>query len=213
MCCDLERRARETIATILAELDPDRITQRFDDPIDWAARESGRDLPCPISHTRFHQALADFVTEIHDKLWGACWMLTDPLAEGIWLLQNLYHIAIHDSGYTAAVMDANDSAEGGMQTVLMVLAESIKAVERQKYTQAVLVRNLYTCSWQLRCQIARVLLTDYGAFLPRRLAQCAPEQLAYEIPALISTLVSSNLALYQALRARRSETVSMPHPL
>ena len=203
MNSDIEKLARETIATIMAELDPDRINDRFDNPIAKAAREFGYEPICPIAHKDFHRIVAGFVEQVYDKALGASWMLTDPLAEAIWLLENGYESAVYGTGYVAALLDANDPAEGGIQTVLTGLAELIKDVERLKYTRAVFTRYLHGCSWRLRCEIARLLLEDCWPFIPERLDNCAPAQLADEIPSLMSMLLSTDLILQQ--RAFSSE--------
>jgi len=197
MNSDLKKRARETIATIVFELDSDRIKTRFDDPIAKAAKEFDYEPICPITHKEFHRIVAGFVEQVCDKAVGASWMLTDPLAEAIWLLETGYQSAVYGIGYIAALLDANDPAEGGIQTVLMSLAESIKGLKRQEYTSAVFTRYLHGCSWRLRCEIARVLLEDYRVFITERLGSCAPAQLADEIPWLISMLISSDSVLHQ----------------
>jgi len=197
MNSDLEERAREIIATIIVELDPDRIADRFDNPIAKAARGFGYEPICPIGHKEFHRIAACFVEHIYDKALAASWMITDPLAEAIWLLGNGYESAVYGTGYVAALLDANDPAEGGIQTVLAGLAELIRDSERQKYIKAVFAWHLSGCSWSLRCEIARVLLEDYRPFLPEWLGKCTPAQLADEIPSLISTFISADSILQQ----------------
>jgi len=197
MNSDLEKRARETIEMIIVELDPDRLKNRFDDPIGKAAREFDCEPKCPITHKDFHRIIAAFVQQVNGRALTASWMLTDPLAEATWLLETGYQSAVYGTGYIAALLDANDPAEGGIQTVLTGLAESIKTIKQQDYIRAVFARYLHGCSWRLRCEIARVLLEDYRAFLPERLSKCAPVHLADEIPSLISMIISSDSVLQQ----------------
>jgi hypothetical protein len=194
MSSDLEKLAGETIAAIMVELDPDRIADRFDNPIAKAAREFYYEPQCPIAHKEFHRSVAAFVEQVYDKILGA-WMLTDPFAEAIWLLEDGYESAAYGTGYVAALLDANDPAEGGVQTVLAGLAELIRDSERQKYVKAVFARYVHGCNWALRCEIARVLLEDYRPFLPERLGKCVSAQLADEIPSLISTFISADSIL------------------
>ncbi|MEW6405068.1 MAG: hypothetical protein AB1649_25000, partial [Chloroflexota bacterium] len=197
MSSDLEKLARKTITAIMVELDPDRIADRFDNPIAKAAREFDYEPQCPITYKEFHRIAACFVEHIYDKAMAASWMLTDPLAEVIWLLEDGYESAAYGAGYVAALLDANDPAEGGIQTVLTGLAELIRDSERQKYIKAVFARYLSGCSWALRCEIARLLLQDYRPFLPERLGKCAPAQLADEIASVISMFISANSILQQ----------------
>jgi hypothetical protein len=190
MNSDLEKLARKTIAAIMLELDPNRIKSRFDNPIDKASREFDYEPTCPITHKQFHRVIAGFVEYVYDQGMAASWMLADPLEAS-------YQSAVYGTGYIAALLDANDPAEGCIRTVLTGLTESIKGIRRQEYTVAVFARHLHGCSWHLRCEIVRVLLEDYRAFLPERLGKCAPAQLADEITSLISMLISSGSILHQ----------------
>jgi hypothetical protein len=196
MNSDLEKLARETITTIMVELDPDRIKSRFDNPIDKASREFDYEPTCPVTHKEFHRIIASFVTHLHDKA-ATTWMFGDPLAGAIWLLEAGYQSAAYGTGYIAALLDANDPAEGGIQTVLAGMADSVKGIKRQEYTNAVFARYLHGCSWHLRREIARLLVEKYRAFLPERLGKSDPAQLTDDIPLLISKLISSDSVLYQ----------------
>jgi hypothetical protein len=200
MSTDLETDARMTIEMIKAELDPNQIKGRFDDPIDKAAMEFDFEPACPISHKEFHQIVARFVREVHDRALAASWTLTDPLAKALSILENNYQSAVYGTSYVAALLDANDPAEGGIQTVLTNLTETIKDMERNHYTRSVFAWHLNGCSWKLRCEIARVLLKDYRAFIPERLGNCTPAQLVDAIPSLISMSMASDSILRQIAR-------------
>jgi hypothetical protein len=192
-----EKLTRETIAMIMLKLDPDQIKSRLDNPIDKASREFDYEPTCPITNKEFHRIIANFVAHLHDKTAAISWVPADPLAEAIRLLETGYQSAIYGTGYTAALLDANDPAEGGIQTVLTGLAESIKGIKLQEYTTDVFARYLHGCSWYLRCDIARVLQEDYRAFLPEKLGKCVPAQLVDETPMLISMIISSDSVLHQ----------------
>ena len=150
-----------------------------------------------MTASEVRRIIAGFVAHLYDMTATTVWMLADPLDEAIWLLEAGYQSAVYGTGYIAALLDAHDQAEGGIQTVLTGMAESIKGIKRQEYTTAVFARCLHGCSWHLRCEIARVLLEDYRAFIPERLGKCAPTQLADEIPALVLMLISSDSVLHQ----------------
>jgi len=194
---DLTKRARRIIKEIAAELDPDRIARLFEDPITMVAREYQLRRMYPITHRDFYRIVADFVRQVYDRALAASWTMTDPLAEALWILEYHYGSPVYGGGYAAAFLDANDPEAGGIQTVVMGLAESIKGIERHNYTQAVFTRHLHRCSWRLRCEIVRALLEDCQAFIPERLAKCVPAQLVDEIPSLVSMSISSDAALRQ----------------
>ena len=118
MNSDMEKRARETIETIAARLDRSLVKSRFDEPIAKVAWEFTCEAKPPVSHKAFNKIVADFVQQIYEKALKASWMLTDPLAEAIFLLENYYRSPAYGPGYAAAILNANDAAEGGVQTVL-----------------------------------------------------------------------------------------------
>ena len=178
---DLKKRAREKIETITAQLDPALMMSRFDEPIGRAARQFTHKASCPMTHRTFHQVIADFVTQIYSKGLNASWRLVDPLGEAISLLENLYQSA-YCYGYAAAAMDANDATQGGIDMVLVRLAEVIKDSERQKYIRAVFTQHIDPSDWYLKCEIVGILLEDYKPFLPEHLCRCKPSELVDEIP-------------------------------
>ena len=198
MNTDLKKRAREKVEIITAKLDQGLIKSQFDEPIGRAARQFTHNAGCPITHMMFHKVIADFVEQIYSKGLNASWKLFEPLGEAISLLENLYQSA-HGSGYTAAAMDANDSTQGGIDMVLVRLAEIIKDIERQKYVKAVFVVNINPSDWYLKCEIVDILLEDYKPFLPEHLSQCKPWELVDEIPSIMYGCICSDSALQQIL--------------
>ena len=194
---DITERARQTIDTIAAQLDPNLLKSQFDEPIDRVARQFKCETTYSVGHKIFHRLIAEFVQQIYENGLKASWLLTDPLAEAISLLDRYYQSAVYNTGYVAALLDANDAAEGGIQTVLTSLAESVKDIERQKYIAAVFTWHLRRNSWPLQCEIARILLEDCQAFVPERLAGCVPAQIVDEIPSLIHMFICSDAALQQ----------------
>jgi len=170
MSINITERARQTIDAIAAQLDPNLLKSKFDEPIDRVTRQFKYEADYPVGHKTFHHIIAEFVYQIYENGLKASWLLMDPLAEAISLLERYYQSAVYDTGYVAALLDANDAAEGGIQTVLIGLAESVKDTERQKYITAVFTWHLRRSSWPLQCEIVRILLEDCRAFDPERLA-------------------------------------------
>lgn len=197
MNCDMEKRAREIIEIISAKLDSGLIRSRFDEPIAKVAWESKCEAKFPVTHKDFNKIVADFVQQIYEKALKASWMLTDPLAEAIFLLENYYRSPAYGPGYAAAVLHANDAAEGGVQAVLAGLAESIKNIERKKYIDGVFTWHLHSCSWELQCEIARLLLEDYKPYIPPLLCKCVPAQLVDEIPSIMYRYICGDFTLQQ----------------
>ena len=195
MNTDIRKRAREIIEMITAKLDRSLIKSRFDEPIYRVTEQFVYEAKLPVSHKAFKRTIADFVQQIYQKALNAPWMLTDPLAEAISLLENHYRSSVYGSGYDAAVSDADDPAQGGIQTVLTGMAESIKDIERQKYIDGIFTWYLHSCSWELQCEIAWTLLEDYQPFIPPLLSGCVPAQLVDEIPSIMYEYICSDFTL------------------
>ena len=197
MNTDIQEQARETLEIIMAKLDQNLIKCKFDEPISEAARQFKYQVESPMTYKVFHKIIADFVEHIYTRALNASWMLTDPLIEAIFLLENYYSSTMYGTGYTAAMLDADDPETGGIQNVLSNLAEIIKDIERQKYIEGVFIWHLYSNNWDVRCEIARILLQDYRNFIPEKLQKCIPGQLVDEIPLIIYRHVSSDSVLQQ----------------
>lgn len=197
MNTDITERAKETIEIIAAKLDQNLIKNRFDEPIAKAAKHFKFKAECPITHKAFHKVIANFVEHIYAKALKASWKLTDPLVEAIFLLENHYNSTMYGEGYTAAILDADDAEAGGIRIVLTNLAESIKDIERRKYINGVFTWHLYSNDWDIRCEIARLLLEEHRQFIPERLQKCSPAQLVKEIPSIMYRHICSDSILQQ----------------
>ena len=195
MNSDVKKRAREIIEIITAKLDHELISHRFDKPIAKATREFVYEARYPVTHRDFHKIIADFVQQIYEKALNASWMLTDPLDEAILLLENGYRSFLYGPGYTGAILHANDTEKGGIQAVLAGLAGAVNEIERQKYIDGVLTWHLHGISWDLQCEIAQVILEDYGPFMPPQLCKCVPAQLVDVIPVIMQRYIDSQFTV------------------
>ena len=199
MSSDIRKQAAQKVKAITSALDQALIKRRFDEPIDNAVRQFIHKANCPISHEEFHRVITEFVLHIYDKSFNARWMVSvEPLGRVIELLENHYQGA-YGRGYIAAALDANDTREGGIDTVLNQLAEIIKGIEQQKYVNAVFAVNIDPSNWDLKCEIVGILLEDYRQFLPQHLLECKPCELANEIPSIIYRYICSDSALEELL--------------
>jgi len=196
---DIHEQARKVIETVTAQLDQGLTNSLFDEPIDKVARQFGHKASCPVPQETFHEIIAGFLVQIYDEALNAHWKLSnDPLGEAMGLLETHYQSS-YGRGYVAALLDANDAAEGGVDTVLRQLAEIIKDVERYKYTQSVFAVNVDPTNWHLQCKIVEVLLRDYEPILPEFLLQCRPWELVSQIPSIVSMCLCSDSALQEIL--------------
>lgn len=209
---DIRERAERTIKTITAQLNLSLIKSLFDEPIDSAARQFRHQAGCPVSNRTFHKVLADFIVHIYGLGLNARWKLsTDPLGEVIALLE-FYYQSNYGRGYIAAALDANDAAQGGMDTTLYTLKEIIKRVEHQKYFRSIFATNIEAADWDVQCEMVRVLVERYRPFLPEQIGQCQPWELISQIPSMICLCLGADSTLqeilsYPHVSTQRADTV------
>ena len=196
MSSDIRKRAEEIITAITAKLDEEYISRLFGDPINKAVECFSYEVSYPVSHKQFHRIIACFLQHIHREGLKSPWELSDPLAKAILLFER-YYKGIYASGYSAAVLDANNSEQGGLDPVLNEFAESIKTLEREKHIRAIFAKYLDHDDWCLRCEIARILLQRCQMFLPPQMHNCTPEQIVDDIPSLMFKYLDSLAALQQ----------------
>jgi len=200
---DIRKRAEKIIAAITIKLDEGNINRLFDDSINKAVERFSYEVSYPVSHKQFHRIIACFLRYIYREGLKSPWELSDPLAKAISLFEGYYQ-GIYAFGYSAAMLDVNNSEQGGLEPVLSQLAESIKTLEREKYTRAIFAKYLDYDDWYLRCEIARILLQRCKMFLPPQMHNCTPEQIVDHIPSLMSTYLNS-LAILQQLSGSYQE--------
>ena len=115
--------------------------------------------------------------------------LTLPLA----LLEQGYQGA-HESGYDGALLDIIHPPEPpreGIDTVLVNLAEIIKAIRRRQYQDWVYARFADPFDHELGRAIVACLLEQFGNDLPEPLLQSEPFELVAQIPFLVETLCNT----------------------
>ena len=194
---DIKKSAIETVEKITAKLDHSLIKSMFDEPIDEAARQFTHEAGCPITHIQFHKVTTEFVMHIYDKGLNARWLVSaEPFGQVIDLLEKHYN-STYGRGYTAAILDAGETYEGGIDVVLNQLAGIIKDIERAKHIKAVFTVNIDPTNWHLKCEIVSILLDQYQSFLPEHLLRCKPWELVSEIPTIIYRYICSESALQQ----------------
>jgi len=196
-----QQTAAIVIDEIMKRLDEQRLRQTIDDPLDAAASSFQLEEQPNVTPGLFHWVLGDFVAHVYESGLSLRQRLSpeQARAEAISLLNAAYQ-GVHGSGYETALIVAVDPALDGMALVLARLTETIKALERQKYTRWVFADALEPLDWRSRCRVAETLLDRLSPFLPPELLRCAAAQLADEIPALITKDLGTN-APFQRLSA------------
>lgn len=118
-------------------------------------------------------------------------------AEALWILQMAFSKAGPDA-YDTAWLSAQSSGDG-LYFVLWRMAETIKALEREKYRAWVYSSQVGLRSWQERCKIAGALLRHYRHILHPALAAQSPGELADEIQGLFEAIQRGEMELRQTI--------------
>jgi len=204
MSADLRKRAEQILTILYAGLNDNIMQQRINTPVDQAFKTFGYKADKPITLDVFHQIIGDFIQHIYTNGLKTSWKLSlvGPVAQAISLLEKYYQ-SDFAQGYIAARMDAQDTAQGGMDTVLQRMAESIKAAEQETYIQALFTKHLTLTQWQLRCMVAEVFLERYREFLPPPLRKCVPAQIVDELPSLLQRYLAGDAALQQIYHSHK----------
>lgn len=197
--------AEKAIDTLVSLLNEQRISRKIDAPIDAAVQEFQFDVKAPFSHSDFNRIIGAFVGHLYQKGLRLPRHLSEEeaLTEAISLLERYYQ-GVNSKGYDGALMDgAGDSLEG-LEYVLFHLAESIKAVERNKYVQWVFFNIVDQSDWEARQRIAAAYLVKYRGFLSPELRETDPARLTDNFQDLINNHVSAQSLLHQIFRGDAS---------
>ena len=188
--------AADTLGRISELMDEACVRNRIDEPIDTASASFRFETESPVSHCHFHRVISDFVRHVYREGIQPRQELSSAQAsaEAIALLEKGYRGA-RARGCDAAFLDAVDPRHSGIDAVLAQLAEIIKDVERGKYIHWVFATSLDALTWADRRQVVELLLERLQPFLAPRLRRCEAEQLANEIPVLVTTHLSTDAML------------------
>jgi len=171
--------AHQIIHELVSRLDDGRLAQQIDAPIDRATAEYECPPETTYSADEFHNRVADFVRYLYRRALPAGRRLSDGQAhdEAIALLQQCYE-GVRDNGYDAAAMDAADPSLPGLPAVLIRLAESVKARQREMAARCIVTRVLGAAGWQTRCAVAAILIDRVFKGVPSPPVRPLPAQMA-----------------------------------
>jgi hypothetical protein len=167
-------------------LNEERMAREIDERIDLAVETFQVKVKVPLSHSDFNRLIAGFVRRIYQKGLRLPRRLSEQgaLAEAVSLLEKYYQ-GIRTRGYDEALVDAAGNDLEGLEYVLSQLAESIKAVEREKYMKWVFADTVDQLDWEAHRRIAATYLAKYEDLLPPELRDMDPARLADHFQDLI----------------------------
>jgi hypothetical protein len=190
--------SEKILDTIINLLNEERMAREIDEPIDLTVKAFQIKTELPLSHSDFNCVITDFMCRIYQKGLRLPRHLSDQeaLAEAVSLLEKYYQ-GFNSRGYDGALLDAGGNHQEGLGYVLSQLAESIKAVEREKYVKWVFFSTIDQSDWEIRRHITATYLTKYRFFLSPELKDMDPAWLVDHFQGLIFNLVSTRSLLKQ----------------
>ena len=187
---DLTKLANEKIAIVISEIDEELLRKKFDDPVDEVLEQFRCEPDYPIGHRQFNRIIANFIERLYTDALKKPWDAADPLDMAIAILDEHYQ-GLYAKGYTAAMMDVNDSENGGIYVVLAALGQAVKEIVRRIYIRAVFVLNIPVNDWHLQREMAGILLKRYRPYLPPHLKNAVPAQVVSQILTIIQNYTAS----------------------
>jgi len=166
------------INRIIHLLDDENIHRKIEAPVDRVLEQYPIDLAKPFSTAYFHEVLADFVRQVSRSAKPVKQNLTVPeaAAEAMRLLDR--YEGQGSFGYEAALYDATDDEDKGLQWVVAQMAEIIKKEERQKHVEYVLSRHVDPHDWRLKCAVVEVLMEVLRPYMPASVVDRPVDSLA-----------------------------------
>jgi len=171
----------------LAEmLDPVHTARQIDEPIDKAAMGFDYSEGEALSHRQFLETVARFLRHLYAQAFprGRQLSLAQARDEAVALLQQGYR-GVFYSGYDEAFLDAANPFHPGMETVLLKVADLVRARQREMYLDWVIARYIDPADWRMKRAVTALLLDRCRSWLPDRVQDCPPAQLADYIPGLL----------------------------
>jgi len=183
-----------TIINRMAELlDEEHIAALIDRPIDIALEQFSCDDAAGHSHDQFHRTITEFIQHLHKIAFPGSRSLLSSQShdEAVALLEQAYQ-GTYSDGYYAAVQDAADPLQSGMEVVLARLADLIKVHRRDMYARWVIARHIDPLDWDTQCALVATLIGCCGEWLPVQLLSCKPSQLVDTIPELLTMWLAAS---------------------
>jgi hypothetical protein len=178
--------SEKILDTIMDLLSEERVAREIDEPIEMAAERFQEEVKVPLSHSDYNRVITKFARGIYEQGLRLSRHLSDreALTEAVSLLEKYYQ-GIDTRGYDEALVEATGNNIEGLEYVLSMLKESIKAVERKKYVQWVFADTVDPLDWEAHRRLAETYMRRYREFLPHEFRNMDPARFAGHFQSLI----------------------------
>lgn len=190
---EFKHKAQQIIKNILEITDEDYLYRYIDRPIEETFEKFEFDRKIPMTHKQFIHTASELLRQIYRKSLSPQQIITasQARAEVLIILEKGYQSA-RDHGYDAAFLDASDTLNNGLASVLSQLVELITTRARDRHIKWIYATHLEMIDWKTKCLVAEIMLDHWKPFLPQCILSCSPAQLADDLPHLIDVLLSSD---------------------
>ena len=189
------RELEEIIDSVVRLLDESLLRHEIDEPIDAAASsfEFSNMVEASAENAVFLQTIGAFVAHIYQHGIRAPRTLTweQAQAEAVFLLEQAYK-GTSTNGYDGALRDTAKSGVQGLCEILMVLADTLKAIRRQWYERWVVSTHIEHLDWEVRRDVTAIVLERWGQLMGKDVEGWSPEELTPACAWLIKAHVGSN---------------------
>ena len=176
--------ALEILDRLAAALDVELLARQIDQPIDQATREFVFSTQANLSHRQFLEVVARFLQHLHARAFpnGRQLSMSQAHDEVVALLEQ----GDSSGGYYEALLEAAEFPEEGLASVLAKVADLLKAQKRDVHVRWVVACHIDPSDWQIKCQMAAILIERCRPWLPPQVADCPPQQMADHVLELIA---------------------------
>lgn len=180
-----------SIARILHELDERTIAQRIATPHDEARMQYYLKANTVKSFDEFNHAISDYYSYHFSKCVSPGGRLSpaEASSRAKEMLERQYRRQSGD--IVSAYNDSHDGTNGGLRTVLDIIADGLKAESIERYIRDVFDRHVAPNSWEQKVKIIREFIEQSGSYLSSTIRQDQPERYAQNFQELIRSYISA----------------------
>ena len=171
--------AQAILADVRAQLEESHITRMIDGPIEEATER----FRCPDAPAQSQRELLDhaaaFLRHVHATAFPSGRQLppSSARAEAVRLLETGYQ-----GGFRGAVWEATRSDGPGIPSVVAEMAGLLRGQLRDSYVRWIIASQLERADWPTRCQMASIIMSEWGDRRPSDLTAGSAEQFANFLP-------------------------------
>jgi len=184
--------ARQLLDTLEEALDPQRLRETIEAPMEDAAERFLQRGTRPASCEQFNQQITDFVTNVYSSASQGKRLFpqAEAFALGVQALDETAGLPDRRS-YEIALLSVVRDGSQEMNAVLATILEGLKQRERTAYFRWVCARFLEPLDWRKKCLLAETVLQVHRETTGAELLNGDPTRFAGDLPDLVAAYVEA----------------------